>query len=261
MAEAPQRRRWWVAVLGLGLLLVFGTTWLASDRSTVYDVGVSPEVLIINDAGPVRVRSLASYDGDEEIAAGGVIVRSSESWLVRGPRVEMLTEGDASAFRITCPSRLPCRASVEVFVPGGVALSIVAANDLVQVDAFDGAMSIFAGEGGVVLGSVTGSVNITSSGPVTGSSLGPAEMTVSVVEGDVSLAYLDAPTVLAVRNGDGAVVVELPPGEDYAIDVQAVETAIGMASDAEADRIVSVRSDGSVSIQPYEETGPADPNE
>ncbi len=52
-----------------------------------------------------------------------------------------------------------------------------------------------------------------------------------------------------------------PPGEDYAIDVQAAETAIGVASDAEADRIVSVSSDGSVSIQPYEETQPADPNE
>lgn len=252
MAEESKRRRWWLAALGLVLLVVVGSTWLASDRSSVYDVGVSPEVLIINDAGPVRVRSLESYDGDDEVVSGGVIVRSSESWLLRGPRIEMLTEGDASAFRITCPSRLPCRASVEVFVPAGVALSIVAANDLVQVDAFDGAMSIFAGDGGVVLGTVAGSVSITSNGSVTGTSLGPSELTIAVVEGDVSLAYLDAPTVLAVRSGDGTVSVELPPDEDYAIDVQADESTIGVESDAAADRLVSVRSDGSVSIQPYD---------
>lgn len=250
--EASPWRRRVIGILVGVLLLVVGTTWLASSRTNVVDVGVSPEVLIINDAGPVRVRSLDSYDGDEEMTSGGVIVRTSESWLVRGPRTEQLTQGDAAAFRITCPSRLPCRASVEVFVPAGVAVSIVAANDLVQVDSFAGAMSIFAGDEGVVLGDVEGSVSITSSGSVRGSSLGPAELTVAVVEGDVSLAYLDAPTVLAVRSGDGSVSVELPPDEDYAIDVEAGETVIGLESEAGAERLVSVRSTGPVSIQPYD---------
>ncbi len=232
------------------MLLVFGTTWLASDRTGVHDVGVSAELLVVNDAGPVRVRSLESYDGDQsEERSGGAIIRTSESWLLRGPKIEQLIDGDASAFRITCPNRLPCRASIEVFVPSGVALSVVAADDLVQVDAFDGAMSIFAGEGGVVLGTVTGSVSITSNGPVSGTSLGPAQLTVDVVDDDVSLTYLDPPSVLAVLGGEGDVTIELPPSEDYVIDAEGAETAIGIESELTADRLISVRSEGSVSIQ------------
>jgi len=237
-------------VVGLIVLLVFGTTWLASERSGVHDLGVSAEVLIVSDAGPVRVRSLESFDGVVEgMTDGGVVVRSTESWLLRGPKVEQLTDGAGAAFRITCPNRLPCRASIEVFVPSGVALSIVAADDLVQVDAFDGAMSIFAGDGGVVLGTVTGSVSITSTGPVIGTSLGPAQLTVDVVDNDVLLTYLDAPTVLAVLGGEGDVTIELPPDEDYAIDVEGAEIVVGIESELTAERLVSVRSGGSVSIQ------------
>lgn len=247
---AARWRRGGIAALGLIVLLVFGTTWLASQRTGVHDLGVSSELLVVNDAGPVRVRSLASYDGDRtELMSGGMIIRTSESWLLRGPEIEQLTDGDASAFRVTCPNRLPCRASVEVFVPRGVALSVVAAEDLVQVDAFDGAMSVFAGEGGVVLGSVTGSVSITSNGPVRGKSLGPAQLTVDVVDGDVSLTYLDPPSVLAVLGGEGDVTIEVPPAEEYAIDAEGGETAIGVESELTADRLISVRSEGSVSIQ------------
>ena len=239
-----------MVALGLIVLLVFGSTWFASDRTGIHHVGVGAEVLIVNDAGPVRVRSLDSYDGEQAgQMSGGTIVRTSESWLLRGPKIEQLTEGDSAAFRITCPNRLPCRASVEVFVPSGVALSVVAADDLVQVDAFDGAMSIFAGDGGVVLGTVTGSVSITSDGPVTGTSLGPAQLTVDVVDDDVSLTYLDPPAVLAVQGGEGAVTIDLPPVADYAIDAEGAETVIGIESELTADRLVSVRSAGAVSIQ------------
>lgn len=243
-------RRRGVALVAVVALCVLGSTWLASSRTGVYDVGATGELLIVNDAGPVRVRSLDAYDGaPEDLAAGGVLVRSAESWLLRGPKIEQLTEGDASAFRITCPSRLPCRASIEVFVPHGVDLSIVAANDVVQIDSFDGAMSVFAGEGGVTLGSVTGSVSIVSEGPVQGTSLGPSELTVDVVDADVSLTYLEAPTILAVVSGDGDVVIELPMNESYALAVEAGESVLGLVSDPSSDRLVSIRSAGSVSIE------------
>lgn len=235
------------------VLCVLGTTWFASSRTGIYDVGASSELLIVNDAGSVRVRSLDAYDGAaEDLASGGVLVRSSESWLLRGPRIEQLTEGDASAFRITCPSRLPCRASIEVFVPRGVDLSIVAANDLVQIDSFDGAMSVFAGEGGVVLGAVAGSVSIVSEGPVQGTNLGPSELTVDVVDANVSLMYLEAPMVLAVVSGEGDVLVGLPTSASYAVGVEAGESVLGIVSDPASDRLVSIRSAGSVSIQPIE---------
>lgn len=248
---AMRRRRRGVIALGLLVTVVFGTTWLASSRTAIHDVGTTSELIIINDAGPVRVRSLTDYDGaDGELGSGGAVIRTSESWLLRGPKVEMLTEGNTSAFRITCPNRLPCRATAEVFVPSGVSLSIVAANDVVEVDSFSGAMSIFAGEGGVALGAVDGSVSIASEGPVNGATLGPSQLTVEVVDGDVSLRYEDAPTVLAIVGGEGDILVELPPNEDYAIDVQAETVEQEIESDAEAERLVSVRSRGAVSVRP-----------
>lgn len=249
-------RRAAIAAVGLVVMLVFGTTWLASGRDGVHTIGATSELLIVNDAGPVRVRALDSYDGEPQaVVDGGLIVRTAESWLLREPKVEQLTEGDGSVFRVTCPSRLPCRASIEVFVPSGVALSIVAADDLVQVDAFDGAMSIFAGDGGVVLGSVAGSVSITSTGPVTGARLGPAQLTVDVLDEDVSLTYLDPPTVLAVLGGAGDVTIELPADEEYEIDAGGAETVVGIESETAADRLVSVRSEGTVSIQFSETDG------
>lgn len=251
MAAEPTARwqRRALVTAGLIALLVFGTTWFASERSGVHELGDVAEVLIINDAGPVRIRSLDSLDGEvDAITSGGVVIRSAESWLLQGPDIEQQVTGAAGVFRLTCPGRMPCRASVEIFVPSGVAVSIVAANDQVSVDSFDGALTIFAGDGGVQLGSVAGSVSITTSGPVDGVTLGPTELTVDVVDDHVSLSYLDAPTVVAVLGGEGDVTIELPPGEDYAIDAEGAATSLGIESDLTADRFVSVRSSGSVSI-------------
>lgn len=249
--DEPRRWRWMVSVaLGCVVLGVLGTTWLASSRSEVHDLGTGNELLIINDAGPVRVRSLESYDGPAvDLEQGSLLARTSESWLLRSPSIEQLTTDDAAAFRVTCTGRLPCRASVEVFVPIGIELSIVAANDIVQVDSFRGAMSVFAGEGGVALGEVDGSVRIVSDGPVQGSNLGPSALSVNVVDDDVTLSYVDAPSLMSIVSGAGAIVIEVPSGNDYAVAVEATQADIGIESDPDADHLLSVQSEGPVSIQ------------
>lgn len=242
-------RRAGIALLALLVLSILGTTWLSSSRSEVHDLGTSAELLIVSDAGPVRIRTLAAFEADgEEVSSGGVLVRSTQSWLLRAPKIEQVGDGASSAFRVTCPSRFPCRASLEVYVPSGTAVSIVAADDAVQVDGFAGALSLFAGEGGVSLGAVSGSVSIVSKGPVAGDSLGPAELTIDAVDSDVTLRYLDAPTVLAVVAGNGDVSIVLPRGEDFAVDAQAPDVDLSIPSDPSAERIVSVRSEGAVTI-------------
>lgn len=207
-------------------------------------------ILLINDAGPVRVRSVESFDGvlDEKVGATGVIVRSSQSWLVRGPLIESEADGDSMVVRATCPTRFPCRAALEIFVPAGVQLSVVAAGDMVQIDTFSGALSVFAGEDGVALGSVTGSVSIVSDGPVNGATLGPAELTVAVVDDLVDLDFIDPPMLLSVSAGSRDVKISLPPNEDYLIDASAPDVVIGVDSNESSDRLVSVRADGSVLI-------------
>lgn len=246
--RSPWPRRGLAAVV-LIASIVLGSTWFSSSSSEVVAIGANDTLLIVNDAGPVRVRSLESYDDDAAMVDGGM-VRVSQSWLLGAPEIEVLNGATGSALRATCPSRFPCRVSLEVFVPDGVELSIVAANDQVQIDAFSGAMSVFAGDGGAMLGDVSGSVSVVSAGPVSGASLGPDELTVEVIDSSVSLVYLDAPTVLSVVGGRADVSIELPPRQAFAVAVDAATVDLAIESDAEAERTVTVQSAGSVSIGP-----------
>ena len=248
-------RRWrrrMIVVLALAASFVVGSTWFASSTEAVETFPDADRILLINDAGPVRVRSVSSFDGvlDEPVSVAGIIVRASQSWLVRGPRVESVTEGDSLVVRVTCPSRFPCRAALEIFVPSGVQLSVVAARHMVQVDTFDGALSIFAGEEGVVLGSVAGSVSIVSDGPVSGATLGPAELTIEVVDAPVELTFIDPPMLLSVTAGTRDVFIALPTEEEYLVDATAPSLAIAVDSNELSERLVSVRAEGSVSINP-----------
>lgn len=258
-ARSPWRRRLLVAA-GLLVLLVFASSWLASSSRTVEAFDPVDAVFVVSDAGPIRVRSWSSVDEalQAELAAGvegqldldGVVVRASGSWLVRRPDLESLRQGGELAVRSTCDTRLPCRATLEVFVPDGLQLTVVAASDMAQVDSFDGALLVFAGDEGVVLGSVAGSVSVVSDGPVRGSTLGPRELTVDVVDDPVQLTYLDVPTVLAVSAGTGSVTVELPSTAAYAMDIRSVAPSISVESDDRSDRLVSIETDGRVVVEP-----------
>lgn len=266
MDEAkPWRRR---LLIGAGLILVtvLATSWLASSAREVEALGPAASVLVISDAGPVRVRSLAS--GDEAVAAdlaaaladsndsavvelgSEIIVRSTGSWLLRRPVVESLTRDGELVVRSTCPSVLPCRNSLEVFVPAGVELTVVAGSDHVQVDSFDGALLVLAGDEGVSLGSVSGSVSVVSDGPVEGATLGPTELTIEVVDDPVRLTYLDVPGLLAVTATDAPVTIELPAEMSYAIDVEADDVTIAVDADDLAEARVSIRSGGPVVVEP-----------
>lgn len=250
MEDTRRWRRWVIVLLALVGSLVVGTTWFGSSTRTVETFPDANRILLVNDAGPVRVRSMASFDGvlDQSVSAAGIIVRSSQSWLVRSPRIESATEGQSMVVRATCPTRLPCRVAVEIFVPPGIQLSVVAARDMVQVDNFDGALSIFAGEEGVVLGSVSGSTSIVSDGPVRGGTLGPTELTIEVVDDPVELTYIDPPMLLSVSAGTRGVLISVPTDEDYLIDAEAPVVTIGIDSTESSERLISVRAGGTVSI-------------
>ena len=259
---SPWRRRLLI-VLGAVLLVVAASSWLARSSRSTTSFDAAGTVLIVNDAGPVRVRSLAALgvdvDGVEDasddsgaaaIAARSVVVRSADSWLLRRPVVESLFQDGGLVVRVTCPGRFPCRSSLEVFVDDGVELTVVAASDMVEVDAFDGALLVVSGDEGVVLGSVSGSVSVVSDGPVRGWTLGPSELTIDVVDDIVDIAYLDAPTVLAVNGGEGKISIEVPGDVDYAVDIEAPTQDVLVDIDDLSEQRVSVRSNGSVVVRP-----------
>lgn len=261
MEPRSRWRRRLLLTLGFVVLAVFASSWLARTDRSITTFEAAGTVLIVNDAGPVRVRSLqalgAADDGVEvggdtsgvtAVATDGVVVRSSDSWLIRRPVVESLSQDGGLVVRVTCPGRLPCRASLEVFVAGGVELTVIAASDMVEVDSFDGALLVVSGDEGVVLGSVAGSVSVISDGPVRGSSLGPTELTIDVVDDEVEIAYLDVPTVLAVSGGAGTISIEVPGDADYAVDIEAASQNVTVDVDDLSERRVSVRSSGAVAV-------------
>ena len=266
MEEGGSWRRRLLIGLGLVLLIVVATGWLASSARTVEVQAQAESILVINDAGPVRIRSGPSVDEaaaadlsddvpSEGGAAGsidlsGVVVRSTSSWLLRQPDIESLSRGGELVVRATCPSVLPCRVSLEVFVPLGIELTVVAANDLVQIDSFDGSLLAFTGDEGVSLGSVTGSVSVVSEGPVRGTTLGPAELTIEAIDDPVQLTYLDVPTVLAITAVNAPVTVELPADASYAIDAEGDDVSVGVDADDLADQRVSIRTGGRVIVEP-----------
>lgn len=241
-----------VAFLAVAFL---ASLWFAASATETLSLDRAESVLIINDAGPVRIRSLdALGEGPDATSGNGPAVRIMQSWLVSRPEVESLASDGASVIRVSCPGRFPCRAALEVFVPEGIELSVVAAEDVIQVDTFRGELALFAGDGGVSLGSVSGSVNIVSTGSVEGVMLGPAALTVDVVDGPVDLRYLDPPTLLSVVGEGAAVSVELPQIESYDIAIEAPDIDLAIESDSSAGRRVVVRTGGSVSIGPAGET-------
>lgn len=247
---------------GLIVLSVFATTWLASSSRSAYAFEAVDTVLIVNDGGAVRVRTLASVDpsltadlaaqtgGDLAIDPAGVVVRTTDSWLLGKPGFESLQRDGELVIRATCSARLPCRTTLDVYVPQGIELTVVAASDMVEVDSFDGALLVFAGDEGVVLGSVTGSVSVVSDGPVRGSTLGPAELTIEVGDGPVQLTYLDLPDVLAITGVSSPVTVELLSSADYAMDIEAAEVLVSVDENELSERRVSIRTDGRVVVEP-----------
>lgn len=242
------------AVLALAAIGVLATTWLSSTERADRSLATG-DLLVVNDAGPVRIRALDQLEVEPgDPAPAGVVVRTSSSWLLRAPVIEVVERDGTAAVRVRCQTRLPCRSAVEIFAPSSMAISVVAAEHQVQVDRFDGALSIFAGDGGVALGSVQGSVSVVSGGPVVGRSLGPSQLTVDVVDDDVSLTYLDSPTVLSVVGGEGSVEIDVP-STDYFVDAVSPASTIEIDSDPESERRITVRSDGAVSIRPTSGSG------
>ena len=266
MEERSPWRRLLAGAVGVVVLAILASGWLTSSARPVEAFGSVRSILVVSDAGPVRVRSLPLVDeatlgeltevlpgvGDEPatIDTSGVLVRSTQSWLLRRPVTETLERDGELVVRVTCQTRLPCRASVEIFVPVGVQLTVVAADSMVEVDSFDGALQVFAGEKGVELGSVTGSAGVVSDGPVRGSTLGPAEMTIQVVDGPVQLTYLDVPDLVAVTAVDAAVDIELPASTEYVVDVPSENSTVGVESGDGEEHRVFVRSDGRVVVEP-----------
>lgn len=247
----PSRRTRVGWILGVPVVvIVLMTAALAwFDRSEVYEIDIGPasRILLVNDAGPIRIRSTP----DGSMNAG---LTRYDSWLLDRPRLEVETDTTSTsnevAVRITCQRTFGCRSSTELSVPAGIELVVVATAGMVEVDRFDGALTVYASDDGLVLGPVGGSLRIVSAGPVRGNDLVTEEIDLLVADDRVELGFVTAPSAISIEAGVEPVVVALPTDEPYRIDVDTGAGAqrVDVVSDPDAERVVVIRSLGPVSV-------------
>jgi hypothetical protein len=114
------------------------------------------------------------------------------------------------------------------------------ADGFVDVDQFDGKLTVFSSKGGVALGPLSGSVRVVSNGPVTGAGLETDLLDVSSSE-DVDL-WFGGDVV------DHRLQIVSSEGDERAISDEAIR--IEIATDGEAASSVAIRTDGEVYLRP-----------
>jgi hypothetical protein len=240
---------------GAGLFVVvafFVFGW--SDRSTVevIELGAPRRVIVVSDAGPVVVRTSDSNR-----------VTHSDSWVVRGPTVDLGSDQDESVVRIRCVTRFPCRSATTVDLVPGVELVVISLRDAVDVASFDGALTVFSEGGDVVLGPLRGSARVVSAaGRIDGFGLRATELTVEVDRAAIDLQFDSAPTSVVLTSVAGPIRLETPDtGYDVMVrtgPANANRVDVEVANVPGAASTVSIRSDGPVSILPFEPPSTAD---
>ncbi len=235
----PQKRRHWIVpVLVLALLLALFGLFDRSEQTTV-ELGTPSRIVVISEAGPVRV------------SQGPVSqVTHRDSWAFSRPEVEIEARQSDILIRITCGSLMPCRSSIDLEVTGAPDLLIVA-DGFVDVDRFDGKLTVLSADGGVALGAVSGSVRVGANDSVTGAGIQTELLDISS-SGDVQL-WFGGEIVqhrIQVLSSDG----EVRPTSDETVTIE-------ISSDGDAERSVAIRSDGEVSLLLAPKTDPIGPDE
>ncbi len=225
--RGPRRPRWLVpAVLVVVLLALLGR-FNRSQQETI-ELGTPSRIIVINNAGPITIRQ------------GPVSkVTHRDSWAFGQPTFEIEVDESDILIRVMCTSRTPCRSSVSLEVTGAPDL-LVMADGFVDVDQFDGKLTVFSSKGGVALGPLSGSVRVVSNGPVTGAGLETDLLDVSSSE-DVDL-WFGGDVV------DHRLQIVSSEGDERAISDEAIR--IEIATDGEAASSVAIRTDGEVYLRP-----------
>lgn len=238
-ASSGRLRRWLLAVVVVVALAFGATGWFDRSRSEQLGLEAAGGVVIVNDAGPVTIRSRPA-DGS------GVVVTHHDSWLWSGPVIEAQVESDTAVVRVRCRSWTPCRSSVEVSVPDGRSVSVTSLEG-VDVGRFEGALEIFAGDDGVVAGPVLGSLRVLTTGPILANALEATDVDLFSSAG-ITLGFERSPDRLSIVGSTEPITVDLP-NQRFRVEIDSPEPAVVELRTSEtSDRRISVRSDGPITL-------------
>lgn len=222
--KTKPRPRWLLpALFAASLVVLF--SWLDRSETQTLELGTPSRIIVISDAGPIRVTQGPISE-----------VTHSDSWLLGKPVFEIEADESDILVRVTCPSRTPCRSSIDLQVTGTPELLIMA-DGFVDVEHFSGKLTIVSASEDVALGPITGSVRVVANKTVTGSGLETDLLDISS-HGDIDLWF---------GSNEAYRVQILGPsgGERTGADS---DIEIDIKTDGEAERSVALRTPGKVRL-------------
>lgn len=216
-----------------------------TERAT-FDAAAIDRIDIRGDHGSIRVEG-----GDVEEVA---VVADIDHGLRRtGHRIEV--EGSTLVVRASCPRLTTwCRVDHRLVVPTDVAVHAGMQRGTITVRDVDGAVTVDGADGPVQLDRLGGDVRGgTRNGPVEATGLRSDVVDLRTRNGEVSLAFADAPTSVEARSRNGRVEVVVPAGPDaydVRLDTRHGDTDIGVRTDPASDRSVTAETrNGSVTVR------------
>ncbi len=227
--EQSRRRRWWLLpALIVGTLIVF-LGWFDRSEETTVELGTPSRIIVINDAGPVSVSQ-----GD--VSA----VTRRDSWVLAQPSAQIEVQESDILIRVLCPGRTPCRSAIDLQVTGAPDLVIIA-DGFVDIDRYEGKLTVFSTRDGVALGPLRGSVRVVANDSVTGAGLDTDLLDISA-GGDVDLWFDRRARRFRVQIlGEDGVERELTP--------RSLDVDIGIEVEGGADRSIAIRTNGDVRLR------------
>jgi hypothetical protein len=235
---STRSRRLWL-VVGALVSIFFLLGWFDRSEVGTFSLGQPDRILLVSDAGTVEV-----------VAGNEAAISHNDSWLFSRPRIESAERSGEAVVRVTCPGHFPCRSTVTLTAPTGVELVVVATNGVVDINRFDGKLTVFSTSNDVVLASSSGSARIFSrNGSVRGFGLGFAEIDVETEDSAVELRYAVAPDSVVIRGDETKIEVALPKARyRVRIDTTSTEVDVGFNSTESSERFIVIRSRGPVRL-------------
>ncbi|MCM2427450.1 DUF4097 family beta strand repeat-containing protein [Streptomyces sp. RKAG337] len=228
--------------------LILGAALTGCDGVSIHS---SPEHKAVDDAkaaGPVSAVEVGTGSGDVRIrpgTGGGVTIHRTVRYHGDDkPTPGQKVENGRLTFINGCDN---CSIDYELTVPAGVSVKVSTSSGDVDVQGVASA-DLTTHSGDIDVSGIAGALTTSaSSGDLTATGLGGADVSATASSGNIRLTFAKSPQKVMTKASSGDVTVQVPGGP-YAIDV----------STGSGDRTVSVPTDPSATARIQVKTGSGD---
>ncbi|GAA3220098.1 DUF4097 family beta strand repeat-containing protein [Actinocorallia longicatena] len=178
---------------------------------------------------------------------GRIRVERELTWAIEKPEISEVWDGDTLRVKITCRTGVGggCSAVYRIRIPAETAVNAVTGGGNIKFEDLTGTISARTGSGEIRLANTVGDLTLDNGSGnvrVTGS----RSQRVHAVSGagNVELGFTTAPSSITVKSGAGNIEVQVPPGQDYAVEnkIGAGNSSIDVGRDPAALRKILVES-------------------